>query len=273
VSRSRDTSGARGDAPSDRLAPTRRFSDRVEDYVRSRPSYPAAAVDFILAETRLEPGSTLVDVGSGTGLLARPFLERGFAVVGVEPNAPMRAAGARELAAFHRFHSVGGRAEATGLAAGSAGLVTAGQAFHWFEPEAAGREFVRVLRSGGHVALVWNRRLVGRTPFLDACEDLLRRRCPEYGSVRRRYERREHFELLFGPGGWREGRFDHEQRFGWEGLRSRVLSSSYTPPEGDAGRDRLLSELRVLFDAHARDGRVSFVYDTRVYVGTPRRLT
>ncbi|HKK28578.1 MAG TPA: class I SAM-dependent methyltransferase [Gemmatimonadota bacterium] len=257
--------------PPAELEPTRRFSDRVEDYVRSRPDYPAAAIDFVVEEAALPPGATVVDVGSGTGLLARPFLERGFRVVGVEPNGPMRAAGAQELAGFPRFRSVGGRAEATGLAEGIADLVTAGQAFHWFDPEAARREFARILRPGGGIALVWNERRTRGTSFLEGYEALLERHCPEYDAVRRRYARPEDLRTIFGAGGWREGRFDHEQSFGWEGLARRVLSSSYTPREGDPGRARLLSDLRALFDAGAGGGRVRFPYDTRVYVGGPAR--
>lgn len=253
------------------LEPTRRFSDRVEDYVRSRPGYPAAAIDFVAGEAALPPAGTVVDAGSGTGLLARPFLERGLRVIGVEPNGPMRAAGARELAGFPRFRSVGGRAEATGLAEETADLVTAGQAFHWFDPEAARGEFARILRRSGRIALVWNERRTEGTPFLEGYEALLERRCPEYEAVRRRYARPEDLRTMFGPGGWREGRFDHEQAFGWEGLASRVLSSSYTPREGDPGRARLLDDLRDLFESAAGGDRVRFLYDTRVYVGAPAR--
>jgi len=259
-----------GGPPAD-LEPTRRFSDRVADYVRSRPDYPAAAIDFVVGEAALPRGATVVDVGSGTGLLARPFLEQGFGVIGVEPNGPMRAAGARELAGFPRFRSVGGRAEATGLAGGIAELVTAGQAFHWFDPAVAGRELGRVLRPAGRIALLWNERRTRETPFLEGYEALLERHCPEYRAVRRRYARPEGLRATFGPGGWREERFDHEQAFGWEGLVSRVLSSSYTPREGDPGRGRLLSDLRTLFEAEAAAGRVRFLYDTRVYLGAPAR--
>lgn len=249
------------------LRPTRRFSDRVADYVRSRPDYPAAAIDFIVKQTRLAPDATVVDVGSGTGLLSRPFLERGFEVIGVEPNGAMREAGARELADLPGFRSVGGRAESTGLAAATVDLVTAGQAFHWFDPEPTRHEFARILKPGGHAAIVWNLRRIGDAPFLEDYEGLLRRYAREYETVMRRYARPADLDFLFGPGRWREARFDHEQRLGREALVSRLLSASYTPPEGDPDRAPMLRDLDALFERHAKDGEVRLTYDTMVYLG------
>jgi len=254
-----------------RFAPTTRFSNRVEDYVRSRPDYPDAAIDWVVSETGLGPGSRVADLGSGTGLLARSFLQRGMVVFGVEPNAPMRRAGDRELSGFAAFHSVAGTAEVTGLRDASMALATAGQAFHWFEPAATRRELCRVLEPGGRVALIWNTRRLDSTPFLRGYESLLERWARDYREVRNLYGSREALESIFGPGGWRTGSFEHEQRFDFEGLRARVLSSSYTPPAGDPDREPMLGALRELFDAHASGGAVRFEYDTRVYLGPPSR--
>src|ERR1035441_10658815 len=136
--------------------PTERFSSRVEDYTRYRPSYPAEAIAFLERQCGLTSQSRVADIGSGTGLLSELFLRFGCEVDGVEPNAEMRAAGERLLAAWPRFHSVNGRAEATTLPDRGARLVSAGQAFHWFSPYAARTEVLPVLKKIGWVALVWN---------------------------------------------------------------------------------------------------------------------
>src|ERR1035438_3538154 len=133
--------------------PTQRFSSRVEDYICYRPSYPADAIAFLERECGLTSQSRVADIGSGTGLLSEPFLRFGCEVDGVEPNAEMRAAGQRLLAGWPRFHSIAGRAEATTLPNGSADLVSAGQAFHWFDSDAARTEFRRILKPGGGGAL------------------------------------------------------------------------------------------------------------------------
>jgi SAM-dependent methyltransferase len=252
-----------------RYAPTRRFSDRVEDYVRYRPDYPAGLIDYLVDEVGLEPGAVVADLGSGTGLLARPFLERGMVVYGVEPNEPMRSAGEHELVTFEVFHSVAGSAEDTGLPDASVALATAGQSFHWFEPEPVRRELIRILVPGGRAAIVWNVRRLDSTPFLAGYEALLERWAPEYEAVRSLYGARDALEVLFGPAGWREACFEHEQRFEWEGLRGRVLSSSYTPPAGHPDRPGMLEDLRALFERHASRGEVRFEYDTHVYLGEP----
>ena len=153
--------------------PTRRFSDRVDNYVRYRPSYPTAVLETLRSECDLSVATVVADIGSGTGILTRLFLENGNRVYGVEPNAEMRGAAEKLLRDFPGFESVAGTAEETGLAANSIDLVVAAQAFHWFDPDRAGMEFQRILRPGGWVALVWNERLVGASPFLREYEELL----------------------------------------------------------------------------------------------------
>ena len=124
---------------------TRRFSSRVEKYVRYRPGYPPDVVSLLERECGLTPGWVVADLGSGTGILSELFLANGNRVFGVEPNPEMREAGQRLLAGYPRFVSVGGRAEATTLPDASVDLVTAGQAFHWFDRPSARAEVARIL--------------------------------------------------------------------------------------------------------------------------------
>src|SRR5207248_11421403 len=136
--------------------PTRRFSSRVADYIKYRPRYPQSVVELLRDECGLRHAAVVADVGSGTGILSELFLRNGNRVYGVEPNQEMREAGGRLLAAYDNFVSVEGRAEATTLDDRSVDFVTSGQALHWFERDAARREFVRILRPGGWVVAVWN---------------------------------------------------------------------------------------------------------------------
>jgi SAM-dependent methyltransferase len=247
--------------------PTSRFSDRVQDYVRWRPGYPPEVVEALRADLGLQPSHVVADVGSGTGILSRLLVANGNVVYGVEPNREMAAVAETDLAPTGRFHSIDGRAEATTLADGSVDLITAGQAFHWFKVPESRAEFRRILRPGGGVALVWNLRRLDSTPFLRDYEAFLRRWSNDYEEVSEKYAREESLRGLFGEGGWRERRFDSAQHFDLEGLRGRLLSSSYTPREGDPRRAAMLAALPAVFEAHARDGRVAFEYDTRMFLG------
>ncbi|HEX8686675.1 MAG TPA: class I SAM-dependent methyltransferase, partial [Pyrinomonadaceae bacterium] len=196
--------------------PTTRFSSRVADYVKYRPGYPAEVLRLLEAECGLTAESVVADVGSGTGLLSELFLKNGNRVYGVEPNAEMREAGERLLAAYANFVSVDGRAEATTLEDGSVDFVTAGQAFHWFDPAGARREFARILRPGGWVVLAWNDRRTAGTPFLEGYERLLLEYGTDYREVSVKYMEESSLSTLFGAARMRTGDFVNEQVFDFE---------------------------------------------------------
>ena len=247
---------------------TERFGNRVEDYVRWRPGYPAELVPWLMSQSGLKSGDAVADIGCGTGLFTRELLLRGLRVRGVEPNAPMREAGEHYLAEFgEAFDARDGTAEASGLAAGSVRLVTAAQAFHWFRPAPTRAEFARILAPGGHAALIWNVRRED-TPFLRGYEALLLEHAPEYAAsgVPAQADLAV-IRPFFEPAGFVEGSFPYAQRFDLEGLRGRLLSSSYAPAAGTAGHAPMMAALDQLFEAHQQQGRVAFDYDTRAFVG------
>jgi SAM-dependent methyltransferase len=247
--------------------PVRRFSSRVQAYVRYRPNYPPQVLHFLETECGLSPYSQVADLGSGTGILSRLFLDYGCEVTGVEPNAEMRAAGEQQLAGYHRFSSVEGSAEATGLPEHSFDLAAAGQSFHWFDPVAARREFRRILRPPRWVALIWNQRLA-TDPFLAGYAELLERHAPDYKAADQRPVDAPALNAFFEHRNWRKAVFDNSQTFDLEGLRGRLASSSYAPQPGTPEHRALQLGIAELFQKHQRDGRIVFRYQTNVYTGT-----
>lgn len=250
------------------LRSTERFSDRVADYVRYRPDYPVALVDWLHREHGVNASWDVADVGAGTGISAKLFLDAGHRVTAVEPNAPMRAAAEQWLGDHPHFRAVDGRADATGLSDASVALIVVAQAFHWFDETATRREFARILRPGGLAAILWNTRHLGGTPFLEGYEALLQCYGTDYTSVAERYADEPRMRAWFGAGFRGTARFDHGQQLDFDALKGRLMSSSYAPPPGHPQHMPMLDALRTLFDATAVDGRIDFTYDTRVYVGT-----
>jgi SAM-dependent methyltransferase len=248
-----------------------RFSGRVDDYVKTRPAYPRGVLDVLRECCGLSAASAVCDLGSGTGLFTRLLLESGATVHAVEPNDEMRRAAEAMLGDAPGFRSVDGRAEATTLGDESVDIVTAAQAFHWFDVEATHREMRRVLRSraGSNVALVWNDRDLEATPFLRAYEELLVRRCPTYRELQGKADSTDKFDALLGRGRWTRHTVANEQRLDREGLVSRLLSSSYAPRPGEPTHDETMTELRALFDRASEDGRVVMLYTTVVIRGRP----
>jgi SAM-dependent methyltransferase len=249
-----------------RLSSSDRFLGRVEAYAKYRPSYPAAAIDLLEARCGLKPGAAVIDLGAGTGILSALLLQRGAQVFGIEPNPEMRDYCSLSLGGG--FQIGDGTAENTHLPDASFDLLVAGQAFHWFDPQRARVEALRVLRPGAWAALLWNERSKGVVPFLEEYEALLRRYAPEYDAVTRLRAQEDGIGQFFGRPPQR-ATFANEQVLDFEGLTGRVMSSSYAPMPGRPEHAPLMAGLREVFERHQRDGKVVFPYQTLVYFGQP----
>ena len=246
---------------------TTRFSSRVDDYIKTRPHYPIEILDLLAAKCELTPESVIADIGSGTGILTKLFLENGNPVIGVEPNKEMREAGEEYLREYARFNSVDGTSESTRLPGKAIDIIVAGQAFHWFDQAKARVEFMRILNDGGWVALLWNDRRVDSTPFLSAYEALLQEFGTDYNEINHKnVQDKAVFKTFFGmaPG---EAMFDNVQRFDFDGLMGRIGSSSYMPGREDSRYSGLKQRAKEIFDQHQVGGKVAFEYDTRIYYG------
>jgi SAM-dependent methyltransferase len=247
-----------------------RFSSRVGDYAKYRPSYPPAAIELLRARCGLRAGVPVADLGAGTGILTALLLEAGARVMAVEPNAEMRAAAQGQLGQRAGFVSVAGTAEATTLAADSVALALAGQAFHWFDPERARAEALRILAPGGWAALLWNELPQVLTPFTADYDALLRRYAPQYEQVLALRVRAPAIRQFFGHEPERAV-FANRQVFGFEGLKGRLMSCSYAPEPGQPQHAPMLTGLREVFERHQRGGEVVFAYQTLVFFGQPGR--
>ena len=241
-----------------------RFSSRVEAYARYRPTYPPPAIELLRERCGLVPGAAVADLGSGTGILTELLLKDGAEVYAVEPNDRMRAAAEAQLSHYPLFRSVRGSAESTTLAAASVELLVAGQAFHWFDVQRARIEALRVLRPGSWAALLWNERPPEATPFLADYEAMLKRYAPEYTRISA--SRADLGAMREFLGADMEVRtFANRQILDFEGLRGRLMSSSYAPESGHPHHEPMIASLREVFARHERDGRILMPYSTLVY--------
>jgi SAM-dependent methyltransferase len=247
--------------------PTKRFSTRVENYIKYRPTYPAGVINLLREECGLNEKSVVADVGSGTGILSELLLKVGSHVIGIEPNKEMREAGDKLLSEYDRFTSIEASAEATTLPESSIDIITASQAFHWFDRALAKEEFLRILKPGGWVALIWNDRQTTTTPFLVEYEQLLQTYATDYKVVNHKELDPGAIGTFFAPGGFNLKTFENRQLFDFQSLKGRLLSSSYSPEEGHPNYDIILEKLREIFEEHNIDGKVAFEYETIVYYG------
>jgi len=241
-----------------------RFSNRVENYVKYRPGYPSEVLQTFREAMNLTENSVIADIGSGTGISAKVFLENGNTVFGVEPNAAMRNAAENFLQEFAEFKSVDGTAENTELDDNSVDFVTAAQAFHWFDPAKTRAEFSRILRARGFVVLIWNERLLEANDFLRDYEKLLIKYGSDYEKVRHDNidpnKLKEFFQTDFS-----QKTLQNIQTLDFDGLRGRLMSSSYMPTETDELFEPMIIELQALFDKCAENGKIDILYDTKIF--------
>ncbi|MBO9150796.1 class I SAM-dependent methyltransferase [Chitinophaga sp. GCM10012297] len=245
---------------------TQRFNHRVESYAAYRPDYPAEMVGFLQGKYNLGPGKPIADVGAGTGISTALFLKAGYAVFAVEPNTPMLEKATEMLGKYPGFHAVNGSAENTTLGSESVDAVIAAQAFHWFNPQQSKNEFLRILRPGGIVALIWNERRV-HSDFEKDYEALINRHGKDYIKVRHRNIDMEHIAAFFSPHAVELNTFTNAQVFGLEGLKGRLSSSSYMPLSTEAGYAEMMEDLEKLFARFSENGRITISYETKVYSG------
>lgn len=243
-----------------------RFTTRVEDYAKFRPTYPRLVLDLLKADCGLTEGSLVADVGSGTGIFSEMLLGNGNTVFGVEPNAQMRSAAEKLLSNYQLFKSIDGAAEATTLGSHSIDIVTTAQAFHWFDQTRARMEFARILKPKGWVVLIWNERRLDSTPFLRAFEQLLLEYGTDYQKIRHENVTGQ-IEDFFAPQGFRLESFENIQTFNFDSLMGRVRSASYTPEPDNPNFEPMITSLRDVFEEHQQRGTIAFEYDTRVYYG------
>lgn len=245
---------------------TERFSNRVVNYIKYRPSYPPEMLELFRKEMDLQPSSVVADIGAGTGISAKIFLENGNTVYGIEPNQAMREASLEFLRDFSDFRSARGTSEETNLPDSSIDIIVAAQAFHWFKGEETRLEFQRILKDGGYVALIWNQRQLDSTNFLRDYEHFLNRFATDYNEVRHEHATPEVIGDFFQTD-FSTATFYNSQTFDYEGLKGRLESSSYTPTAENPLYVPMIEELKRLFTKHEKNGKIDILYDTKIYYG------
>ncbi len=247
------------------IDPQKRFSNRVKNYVKYRPKYPGIILDFIKHKLNLQNENIVADIGSGTGISSELFLKNGNTVYGVEPNKDMRETAEKLLKDYPNFISVNGTAESTTLKSKSIDFIVSAQSFHWFNLEKSKEKFLRILQPPGYVILLWNSRVNDASLFLSEYEDLLLKYAIDYKQISHKNIDGKILDNFFNS--YEVRHFPNSQTFDFEGLKGRLLSSSYTPTKDHANYKPMIGQLKNIFERNNKFGKVEFIYNTELYFG------
>ena len=241
----------------DKLEPKKRFTDRVENYAKYRPSYPTAVYDCLQEECGLTDTAVIADIGSGTGLFAELYLKQGNVVYGVEPNESMRLVGEEYLKGYANFISIDGAAEGTTLPDNRVDFVTASQAAHWFDLHPTRKEFERILKPKGTIALCWNRLDEAGSAFMIAYETVYN----HFSTLNSAPKRDPSLlpNILLGEN-FQQRTFPNPLNIDFESFQGRLLSSSVMPLENK----ELRPAIKELFDKYEQNGQVQILNQTYV---------
>ncbi|MFF2447004.1 class I SAM-dependent methyltransferase [Neobacillus sp. NPDC058068] len=246
---------------------TEKFTDKAEVYAKHRPGYTHEYIEYLLTATSLNEGNVVADIGSGTGILSGQLLESGLTVFGVEPNDDMRRKAELALKQNGRFISVNAAAEHTTLDDQSVDLVTAAQAFHWFDKEKFKQECQRILKPNAKVALVWNSR-DGSSVLNKESAEICQRYCPNFKGFSGGIEETEDvFKQFYKDGKYDFRRFRNDLEFDFAGFLGRYLSASYAPKKTDKEYEPFVSAFTDLFKKYSNNGKIIIPNVIRSYLG------
>ena len=244
---------------------TTRFSQTVEHYIKYRPGYPNVLIPFMEQNLGLEKDSVIADIGSGTGKLSELFLKNANSVFGIEPNQAMREAGETLMQSYSSFRSMNGTAENTMLPTDSIDFITAGQAFHWFKPGQTRLEFRRILKPGGWVLLIWNKRMDHKSRFMADYHEFLHDYSTDLKLIDLRNVGEDELHAFFQDHSFKLNTFEHHQIFDLDGLIGRYLSCSYAFAKGHPGHAESINALTHLFNQYQNSSQIEMWYQTEVY--------
>jgi SAM-dependent methyltransferase len=226
------------------------FGTTAEDYARHRAGFPDSLFERLGRSGIGLRGQDVVDLGTGTGTLARGFARRGCRVIGIDPAAPLLEQARRlDASAGVRVDHRVGRAEATGLEPASADVVGAGQCWHWFDRPAAAREAARILRPRGFLLIAHFDWIPLPGNLSRATEELIEAHNPDWklGGGLGMYP---HWLRDLGEAGYRaieSFSYDEDAVYTPASWRGRIRASAGVgaslPPERVAAFDRALAEL------------------------------
>lgn len=246
------------------------FDNVATIYAKYRPSYPDKYINYLIDKCNLNQNTLIADIGAGTGILTKQFLDKNLKVIGVEPNCNMRKVLEKNLIKYKNFTSINGSDKNTNLNENSIDLITVAQAFHWFDIESFKKECKRILNANGKVCIIWNK--------LDTTDNIVKEeknidysytnQYKEINNVLEDGKREQLVKEFFGNNNYECKITENNQIYNKETFIGVNLSKSYSLRKDDKNYSNYIKAFENLFDKYNKDGTLVIKNNTYGYLGS-----
>ena len=235
------------------MANEHNFSGKAQFY-NSRPTYPKECIDYLVNKFGLSSNNVIADVGAGTGILTKPFLNMGCSAYAVDPNDDMFTELSKNLSQYSNVILLKTSAEKTEIPENSCDAVVVGTAFHWFDKNKFRSECERILKNKKHIAIL---RISNNTEADKRIEEI------KHYSEQDLNEAKEFFDAGFIE----HVRFEYMQSFDEERYINNLLSSATAPLPNDANFNEYVTRCKNIFNKHFRNGIAELPFAVNCYIG------
>ena len=247
------------------------FSTKAEKYAKFRWDYATSAIEAIINITQMSINSTVADIGAGSGILTKHFVAKAQKIYAIEPNFELRQILTRELGAFPSISVMDACAEATKLPDNSVDVITVAQAIHWFDPEPARQEMMRILKGDGWLVLIRNNGANNKQN--KAVRSLM---TEEYGAnflVVTERPKEQPVRFYFWNDDFQSFVFPFALQQGWEEFFGTLTTLSFMPDEDHPLFPKLETEAKKVFSQYSNHGYWKVEGETELIIGQPSKVT
>ena len=235
------------------MANEHKFSGKAQFY-NSRPTYPQECIDYLVNKFGLSSNNVIADVGAGTGILTKPFLNMGCSAYAVEPNDDMFTELSKNLSQYSNVILLKTSAEKTEIPENSCDAVVVGTAFHWFDKDKFHSECERILKNKKYIAIL---RISNNTEADKRIEEI------KHYSEQDLSDAKE----FFGKGFIEYVSFEYTLTFDEERYINNLLSSATAPLPNDANFDEYVNKCKSVFHKHFSTGAAELPFIVNCYIG------
>lgn len=242
------------------------FNKKAEIYSKYRPIYSKKCIQFLFDSSIITRKDIIIDIGAGTGILSKPFLEQGNKVFSIEPNTDMRNKCIENLKHYRNFKSINATAENTTLSSHSANAIIAGQAFHWFDSLAFKKECIRILDEKKLVILIWNRKKQNCELEIER-QKIRAQYCSIFDNYNNNWDAREESVSIFFDYKYNYKSFTNNLVNTYQEFIGRTFSDSRAPLLGSKEYFQYNNALKSYFDRYSTNGKLIVPNETILFWG------